>query len=149
MEKISKILERKVDSAVRGEITAQRQLYEAEAEAEFEARNCEKRNSDFAFQEINQEFESQRFQLYQASRWANQAQRDKISFCGELELRNRLVQENHAMDCQEIEELRRIICEEADRARQARSDEMSMRQERRNPTTESTVDSDSGIAETK
>ena len=38
---------------------AQRKLYEAEAEVE--ARNWEKRNSDFAFQEVNQEFESQRF----------------------------------------------------------------------------------------
>ena len=62
---------------------AQQKLYEAEAEVE--ARNWEKRNSDFASQEINQEFESQRFQLHQASRLADQAQRDKISLCGELE----------------------------------------------------------------
>ena len=73
---LHKIFERKVDSAVRGEIMAQRQLYEAEAEVE--ARNWERRNFDFAFQEINQEFESQRFQLHQARRWAYQAQRDKI-----------------------------------------------------------------------
>ena len=50
---------------------AQRKFYEAEAEVE--ARNWEKSNSDIAFQEINQEFESQRFQLHQASRWADQA----------------------------------------------------------------------------
>ena len=31
------------------------------AEAEVEARNCERRNSDIAFQDINQEFEPQRF----------------------------------------------------------------------------------------
>ena len=67
---------------------AQQNLYEAEAEVE--ASNWEKRNYDIAFQVINQEFESQRFQLFQASRWADQAQRDKISLCGELELRNRL-----------------------------------------------------------
>ena len=42
--------------------------------------------------------------------------------------------ENHARDCQEIEESRRICCEEADRARQARSDELSLQHER-NPTT--------------
>ena len=94
----------------------------------------EKKNSDFAFQEINQEFESQQFQLHQASRWADQAQRDKISLYLELEMRSRLFHENHARDCQEIEELRSICCEEADRARQARSDELSMQQER-NPTT--------------
>ena len=46
-----------------------------------------------------------------------QAQRDKISLYGEVELRNRLFRENHARDCQGIEELRRICCEEADRAR--------------------------------
>ena len=39
---------------------AQRKLVEAEAEVE--ARSWEKRNSDFAFQEILQELESQRFQ---------------------------------------------------------------------------------------
>ena len=86
------------------------------------------------FQEINQELESQRFQLQQASRWVDQAQRDKISLHGELELRNGLFQEDHARDCQEIEELRRVCCEEASRTRQARIDEMSMHQER-NPTT--------------
>ena len=49
-------------------------------------------------------------------------------------MRSRLFHENHARDCQEIEELRSICCEEADRARQARSDELSVQQER-NPTT--------------
>ena len=66
------------------------------------------------FHEINQEFESQRFQVQQAIRWADQAQRDKMSLYGQLELRNRLFQEDHARDCQEIEELRRICCEETD-----------------------------------
>ena len=37
-------------------------------------------------------------------------------------------------DCQELEELRSICCEEADRARRARSGELSM-QQGRNPTT--------------
>ena len=49
-------------------------------------------------------------------------------------MRNRLFQEDHVRDCQEIEELRRICCEETDRARQARIDELSLRPER-NPTT--------------
>ena len=71
-ENLPKILERKVDSAVRGEMLAQRKLHEAEGEVE--ARNWEKKNSDFAFQEINQEFESQRFQLHHA-RLADQARR--------------------------------------------------------------------------
>ena len=70
------------------------------------------KNADTVFQEIKQEFESQRFQLHQASRWADQARRDKISLYGELELRNMLFQEDHARDCQEIEVLRRICCED-------------------------------------
>ena len=91
---IHKILERKVDSCVRGERMALQRLYEADA------RNWDKRNSGIAFHEINQEFESQRFQLHQASRWADQSQRDKISLYGELELRSRIFQEDYAKDCQ-------------------------------------------------
>ena len=64
----------------------------------------------------------------------SERERDKISMFRELELRNRPFQENPARDCQEIEELRSICCEEANRARQARRDELSMQQER-NPTT--------------
>ena len=53
---LQKILERKVDLAVRGEGETQQKLYQAEAEVE--ARNWEKQRQDLAFQEINQEFES-------------------------------------------------------------------------------------------
>ena len=70
---IHKILERKVESAFQGERMVQQKLYQAEAEVE--ARNWGKRNSDIA----SQEFDSQRFQVHQASRWAYQAHRDEIS----------------------------------------------------------------------
>ena len=50
-ENLQQILERKVDSAVRGEMMAQRKLYEAEDEVE--ARDWERRNSDIAFQKID------------------------------------------------------------------------------------------------
>ena len=60
-------------------------------------------------------------------------------------MRNRLFQEFHARDCQEMKELRRICCEELDRARQARIDELSLHQEKK-PTTVSD-DSSSGITE--
>ena len=46
-------------------------------------------------------------------------------------MRNRLFQKSRARNCQETEE---ICCEETDRARQLRIDELSMQQER-NPTT--------------
>ena len=46
-ENLQKILERKVDSAVQGEMMAQRKLYEAEAEVE--ARNSEKEEFRLGF----------------------------------------------------------------------------------------------------
>ena len=64
-ENLQKIFERKVDLAVQGERAAQQKKFEAEAKVD--ARNWEKRNSDIAFREINQEFESQRYQLQQAA----------------------------------------------------------------------------------
>ena len=64
-ENLQKILERKVDLAVRGEGGAQQTLFRAEAE--IEARNWEKRNPENYFQEVSQEFETQRFRLNQAS----------------------------------------------------------------------------------
>ena len=83
-----KILERKAELTVRGEKLARQRFFEAEADVE--VKHWEKRNSEVAPYDINQEFESQRFQQHQASRWADQAQRDKISLYGELEMRNRL-----------------------------------------------------------
>ena len=99
-----------------------------------EVKHCEMRNSDVALYETKQEFESQRLQPQHANHWADQAQREMISLCGELEMRSRLFRENRATYCQKIEELRRICCEETDRAGQARIDKPSMHPER-NPTT--------------
>ena len=59
---------------------------------------------------------------------------------------NRFFREYRAKDCQEIEELRRVCCEETDRARQARVDELSMHQEE-SYDCESVVDSNSGFTE--
>ena len=98
-----------------------------------EIKNWEKRDSEIALDEINQEFESQRLQRQQANQWADHAQRNNISLFGELKVRKTLFREDHARNCQEIEKLRRIFCEEADRASQTRTDELSVHQER-NPT---------------
>ena len=49
-------------------------------------------------------------------------------------MRHRFFQESRARDCQGMEELRRVYCEETHRARQLRIDELSLQQER-NPTT--------------
>ena len=88
--------------------------------------------------EINQEFESERLQLQQTNQRPDQAQRNKISLYGGYAMRKRLFQEHQAKDCQEIDELRIICCEETDRARQIRIDELSVHQER-NPTTVSQI----------
>ena len=91
-------LEQKAELAVQGECAAQRRL--SEAEAEMNIRNWEQRNSDVAVYETNRELESQRLEPYQANQWADQAQREKINLFGELEMRNRIFQENRARDCQ-------------------------------------------------
>ena len=44
-------------------------------------------------------------------------------------MKNRFYQESHTKTCQEIEELRRICCEETNRVRQLRIDELSLQQE--------------------
>ena len=97
---------------VRGETLAQQRLFEAEADVD--VKHWEKRNSDIVLYEVNQEFEPPRLQLQQANQCADQAQREKIRLCGELEMRNRLFNESRAKDCQENEELRRIWFEETD-----------------------------------
>ena len=72
-QNLHKILERKAELAVEGEKLAQPRLDEAEAEVEI--KNSEKRDSDIALYEINQEFASQRLQLRAANQWADQAQK--------------------------------------------------------------------------
>ena len=121
----------KAVSSVRGENAAQRRL--SEAEPDVEIKNWEQRDCDVALYETNRELESQRLELWQANGWTDQAQREKKNVCGELDMRNRLFQESRARHRQEIEELRRICCEDTDRARQLRIVELLMPQER-NPT---------------
>ena len=99
-----------------------------------EKQNLQNRKFGNALYETARELEAQRLELYQANQWADQARREKINLCGALEMRNRCFQESRARTRQAIEELRRICCEETQRARRLRIDELSMQQER-NPTT--------------
>ena len=78
-------------------------------------RNREQRNVDMGFYETNRELESE---LYQAYQWADQIQREKIYSFGDLEMRNTFFQRSRVRNLKEIEELRRICCEETDRAKQ-------------------------------
>ena len=64
------------------------------------------------------------------------AQREKISLCGELEVRKRLRHESQVRTSQEIEELRRICHEETNQVRKLKIEELPLRQEW-DPTTAS------------
>ena len=77
-------LNRKLNWLFKGECAAQKRL--SEAEAEMVRRNWEQRNADIALYETNREVESQRLELYQATQWADQAQREreKINLFGEM-----------------------------------------------------------------
>ena len=77
MQILDVYLEQKAELAVQGECSAQRRL--SEAEADMEVRRWEMRSSDMALDETIRELESQRRELNQANRWADQAQRERIS----------------------------------------------------------------------
>ena len=124
---LHEFLERQAHTAILGENAAQRKLTEAESDMEIKA--WERRNSEFALYESQRELESQRHQLRQASQWAGQAQRERISWCGELELKNRLYQENYTRCRQEFQELRKL-CSREERLTQHRLEEHSMQQKR-------------------
>ena len=56
--------------------------------------------------------ESQRLQFLEDIQWTDQAQRERIHLCGELELEDHLHQECCARSCREIEDFKRRCCEE-------------------------------------
>ena len=86
--------------AVRGEKMALQILQILyKAEADVQVTHWEKRDSDIAPYETNQEVESQRSQLQQANQWADQAQRNKLRLYAELDMRNWLRRENQATYC--------------------------------------------------
>ena len=72
-----------------------------------------------------------------------QADRENSWLCEESDLRNRAFHEDRARDCQEIEEIRRIWCAEADRVRQLKYSELSTT-ERETLYRKSAFGSDSG-----
>ena len=106
----------------------------------------ERRNSDFALFETNQQLESQRLALHQANQWADQAQMENHRIFEELTMKSNLYQENHARNCQEIEELRRICCKQAERVSQLRIDDISMQKEENPSTVNQLLSKNSGTA---
>ena len=98
-------LERRAQQAVHCEKFSSEKLYLTEYDLEIQ--NLERRNSECALNESRRELESRRRQLLEANQWADQSQRERIHLCSELETKNRLHQQCHTRNCQEIEELRR------------------------------------------
>ena len=127
-QNLHEFLEQQAQLAVLGENAAQRKL--TEAESDMEIKKWERRNSECALYESQCEIESQRHQWRQASQWADQAQREIMRLCGELDRKNRLHQESYTRNRQEIEELRRRCYKEENKLSQYRLDEFSMLQER-------------------
>ena len=123
-------LERRAQ-AVLGENLARRKLNLTGYDLEIQ--NLERRNSEYAFIESRRELESQRRQLLEANQWADQAQRQRIHLCSELEMKNRLHQECYARSFQEIEELRRRCKDENEVTRQ-KLNEYSMQQDQESRT---------------
>ena len=72
---------------------------------------------------------SQRMELYQANQLTDQSQKEKSWLCTDLEMRERALQEDRVKSYQEIEDLKRICCTEAERARKLRIDELSTQEE--------------------
>ena len=82
-------------------------LYSTEYDTEIQ--NLERRNSECALIESRRELGSQRRQVLEANRWADQAQRERIHLSSELVMKNHLQKEGCARSCQEIEELKKTL----------------------------------------
>ena len=94
--------ERRAQQAILGENSVQRKFFSTEYYMEIQ--NLERRNSEYALIESQRELEPQRLQLLKANQWADQAQRERIHLCGELDMNNCLHQESYARSCREIKE---------------------------------------------
>ena len=103
-------------------------------EYDLEIQNLERRNSEYALIESRRELESQRRQLLEANQWADQAQRERIHLCSELEMKNRLHQECYARSCQENEELRRRCFSEENGVTRQKWNEYSLQQDQESRT---------------
>ena len=86
-------LNRKLNWPVQEECTAQKRS--SEAEAEMDIRNWEQRDADLALCET-ENLSLRGLQLHQANQCADQAQREKLNLCGDLEIRNRLLNKSRA-----------------------------------------------------
>ena len=125
-------LERRAQQAILGENSVQRKLDSTEKNMEIQ--HMERRNSEYGLIESQRELESQKLQLSDANQWADQAQRERLHFCSEVEMKNRLHRECYARSCQEIEELRRRCQQEGNAVRRRKLGEFPMQHDQESRT---------------
>ena len=73
-------------------------------------------------------------ELYQTNHWDSQGKIEKWRMFEQAAMKSRLYQANHAKDCIEIQELRRICFEETERVRQLRADDFYAQKKEELPT---------------
>ena len=126
-ENLHKILERKAESSIQGENEAQKKYQRLKLMWKLEGGSKEVQKLLYM-----NPIENLKLKDYSFFRriYGTMLKAKELVLCGELEMRNKLFQESRTKDGQEIEELRRRCCEESDRARQAKLDELSVMQQR-------------------
>ena len=78
-----------------------------------------------ALRESSLQIHSQRMELYQANQSSDHSRREKDWLYGDLEERERALPETRMKFLQEMEELKKCRCTEAERGQQLRIDELS------------------------
>ena len=105
--------ERRLQQAFQGENSVQRKLYSTELNMEMH----------YLIHNVSLNFKKQ--QLMMANQWADQAQRERMHLCSDLEMKNRLHQKCYARSCQEMEELKRRCYQEENAAKQRKLEEFT------------------------
>lgn len=100
--------------AFQGECAAQTKL--SEAQSELDRREWKMQNTDIVATKLAFSSNPRGWNFIKRIKLTDQTQRDKSCLCNELKMRNRAFQEDSARNCEEIQELRRICCTEAERA---------------------------------
>ena len=67
-------------------------------------------------------------ELYQANQLTGESQREKSWLCTKLDRGDRALQEDRMKSLQEIDELKKMCCTEAERAKQLRIDVLSIQE---------------------
>ena len=131
-QNLQKILERKAELAVKGEKWPSKDYTKLKQKWKF--KNWEKRNSDIALSEVNQEFESQRLQPQQANKWADQAQERQHKLVRRIGNEDQTLLRKASKRLPRNSRMEKNFLRRNRWSKTSKIDELSMHQER-NPTT--------------